>query len=139
MNITVGGVGYVGLSVAVLLSQHNNVTAVDLVPEKVDLINSWKSPIADEYIEKFMVEHEERGLYLIATTDGDLAYADADYIIVAANTEYDANLHQLNTKAVESIISQALRVNEHAPIIIKSTIPVAFTERYHIALPVISR
>lgn len=92
MNITVGGVGYVGLAVAVLLSQHNNVTAVDLIPEKVDLINSWKISIADEYIEKFMVEHEERGLHLIATTDGDLAYADADYIIVAANTEYDAEL-----------------------------------------------
>ena len=92
MNITVGGVGYVGLAVAVLLSQHNNVTAVDLIPEKVDLINSWKISIADEYIEKFMVEHEERGLHLIATTDGDLAYADDDYIIVAANTEYDAEL-----------------------------------------------
>ncbi len=129
IKIAVGGTGYVGLSIAVLLSQHNDVTAVDLIQEKVDRINAWQSPIQDEYIEKYMAEHEERGLSLTATMDGDTAYADADYIIVAANTEYDPKLNYFNTKAVESIIGQALRVNGHAPVIIKSTIPVGFTER----------
>ena len=86
MKIAVGGTGYVGLSLAVLLSQHNDVIAVDIVADKVDLINSWKSPIADEYIEKYLSEHEERGLHIHATTDGDTAYADADFIIFAAPT-----------------------------------------------------
>lgn len=131
MKIAVGGTGYVGLSVAVLLSQHNDVTAVDLIQEKVDKINNWISPIADEYIEKYMAEAKTgtRQLHLRATTDGDSAYATADFIVVAANTEYDKKLHYFNTKAVESIIAQALRCNDHAPIIIKSTIPVGFTEK----------
>ena len=91
-NIAVAGTGYVGLSLAVLLSQHNHVVGVDIVPEKVDLLNSWKSPIQDEYIEKYLTEHEERGLDLTATTDGEAAYRDADYVIIAAPTNvYSTN------------------------------------------------
>lgn len=127
MKIAVAGSGYVGLSLAVLLSQHNDVTAVDIVPEKVDLINAWKSPIQDEYVEKFMAEHEERDLHLHATTDGDTAYADADFIIVAAPTNYDEKLNFFNTSAVESVIEQVLKVNDHGTIVLKSTVPVGFT------------
>ena len=128
-KIAVAGTGYVGLSLAVLLSQHNDLTAVDIVPEKVKLLNSWKSPIKDEYIEKFLAEHEERGLSLRATTDGDSAYADADFVIVAAPTNYDPKQNFFDTSAVEAVISQVLRVSDKAVIVIKSTIPVGFTEK----------
>ena len=129
-NIAVAGTGYVGLSLAVLLSQHNDVTAVDIVPEKVDMLNSWKSPIKDEYIEKFLAEHEERSLSLHATTDGDSAYANADFIIVAAPTNYDPKQNFFDTSAVETVIKQVLNVSsDRAVIIIKSTIPVGFTEK----------
>lgn len=93
MKIAVAGTGYVGLSLAVLLSQHNDVTAVDIVPEKVEMLNQWKSPIQDEYIEKFLAEHDERGLKLIATTDGAEAYKDADFVIIAAPTNVYSTNH----------------------------------------------
>ena len=129
LKIAVAGTGYVGLSLAVLLSQHNDVTAVDIIPEKVEKINQWKSPIQDEYIEKFMAEHEERKLSLTATTDGDAAYADADFIIIAAPTNYDSQKNFFDTSAVESVIEQVLKVNSTGTMVIKSTIPVGFTER----------
>ena len=128
-KIAVAGTGYVGLSLAVLLSQHNEVTAVDIVPEKVALINNWQSPIKDEYIEKFVAEHEERNLNLKATTDGDTAYADADFILIAAPTNYDPKLNFFDTSAVEAVIEQVLKVNQAGTLIIKSTIPVGFTEK----------
>ena len=128
-RIAVAGTGYVGLSLAVLLSQHNDVTAVDIVPEKVDMLNNWTSPIKDEYIEKFLAEHEERGLSLHATTDGDSAYAEAEFVIVAAPTNYDSKQNFFDTSAVEAVISQVLKVSDKAVIIIKSTIPVGFTEK----------
>ncbi len=129
-KIAVAGTGYVGLSLAVLLSQHNDVTAVDIVPEKVDMLNSWKSPIKDEYIEKFLAEHEERSLSLRATTDGDSAYANADFVIVAAPTNYDPKQNFFDMSAVEAVIKQVLNVSSNrAVIIIKSTIPVGFTEK----------
>ena len=128
-RIAVAGTGYVGLSLAVLFSQHNDVTAVDIIQEKVDMLNKWKRPIKDEYIEKFLAEHEERNLSLKATTDGDTAYADADFVIVAAPTNYDPKQNFFDTSAVEAVINQVLRVSERAVIIIKSTIPVGFTEK----------
>ncbi len=129
MKIAIAGTGYVGLSLAVLLSQHNEVTAVDIVPEKVELINSWKSPIQDEYIEKFLNEHEERGLQLKATTDGALAYADADYVIIAAPTNYDPHRNFFDCSAVESVIDLVLKSSDKAMMVIKSTIPVGYTEK----------
>ncbi len=129
MKIAVAGTGYVGLSLAVLLSQHNDVTAVDVLPEKVAKINSWQSPIQDEYIERFLAEHSVRNLSLRATTDGDEAYSRADFVIVAAPTNYDSRQNFFDTSAVESVIEQVLRVSEEAIIVIKSTIPVGFTER----------
>ena len=132
MKIAVAGTGYVGLSLAVLLSQHNEVTAVDIVQSKVDMINDWISPIKDEYIEKYLKEHEERHLALHATTDGDSAYADSDFVIIAAPTNYDPKLSSFDTSAVESVIEQVIRVTKDAPhhptMVIKSTIPVGFTE-----------
>ena len=128
MNIAVAGTGYVGLSLAVLLSQKNHVTAVDILPEKVDLLRSWKSPIRDDYIEKYLREHEERELDLMATTDGAAAYATADYVIVAAPTNYDPQKNYFDTAAVESVIELVLRSSRTAAIIIKSTIPVGYTE-----------
>ncbi|MBQ3458195.1 MAG: UDP-glucose 6-dehydrogenase, partial [Synergistaceae bacterium] len=108
IKIAVAGTGYVGLSMAVLLSQHNDVTAVDIIKEKVDMLNDWQSPIKDEYIEKYMTEAKEgtRTLHLTATTDGDSAYADADFIIIAAPTNYDPKLSSFDTSAVESVIEQ---------------------------------
>lgn len=129
MNIAVAGTGYVGLSLAVLLSQHNHVTAVDIVPEKVDKINHWKSPIQDDYIEKFMSEHEARKLDLTATTDGAAAYASADYVIIAAPTNYDPQKNFFDCSAVESVIDLVLKSSGTAVMIIKSTIPVGYTER----------
>lgn len=128
MKIAVAGTGYVGLSLAVLLSQHNHVVAVDIVPEKVTLLNAWRSPIQDEYIEKYLAEHEERGLNLSATTDGEAAYADADFVVVCAPTNYDPVKNFFDTSAVETVISTVLAVNDHATLVIKSTIPVGYTE-----------
>ena len=129
MNIAVAGTGYVGLSLAVLLSQHNHVTAVDIVPEKVEKINRWESPIQDEYIEKFLAEHAERGLDLRATTDGESAYAAADYVIIAAPTNYDPQKNFFDCSAVESVIELVLKSSPTAMMVIKSTIPVGYTRR----------
>ena len=128
-KIAVAGTGYVGLSLAVLLAQHNEVTAVDIVEEKVRLINEWKSPIQDEYIEKYLAEHEERGLKLRATTDGAGAYADADFVIVAAPTNYDPQRNFFDCSAVEAVIGMALESSSRSIIVIKSTIPVGYTKR----------
>ncbi|MBR5372512.1 MAG: nucleotide sugar dehydrogenase [Oscillospiraceae bacterium] len=128
MKIAVAGTGYVGLSLAVLLSQHNHVTAVDIVPEKVAMINRWKSPIQDDYIEKFLEEHEQRGLDLTATTDGAAAYADADLVIIAAPTNYDPQKNFFDCSAVEAVIDLVLKSSETAVMVIKSTIPVGYTE-----------
>ena len=129
MNIAVAGTGYVGLSLAVLLSQHNHVTAVDIIPEKVEKINSWKSPIQDDYIEKYLLEHEERKLDLCATIDGASAYSTADYVIIAAPTNYDPQKNFFDCSAVESVIDLVLKSSDTAVMIIKSTIPVGYTER----------
>lgn len=124
-NIAVAGTGYVGLSIATLLAQHNHVIAVDIVPEKVDLINQRKSPIQDEYIEKYLSEKE---LDLTATTDGALAYKDAEFVVIAAPTNYDSKKNYFDTSAVESVIELVMRVNPNAIMVIKSTIPVGYTE-----------
>ncbi|MCQ2423250.1 MAG: nucleotide sugar dehydrogenase [Lachnospiraceae bacterium] len=123
-NIAVAGTGYVGLSIATLLAQHNHVTAVDIIPEKVELINKRKSPIQDEYIEKYLAEKE---LDLTATLDGDEAYRHADFVVIAAPTNYDSKRNFFDCSAVESVIEQVLRVNPSATMIIKSTIPVGYT------------
>ncbi len=125
LNIAVAGTGYVGLSLAVLLAQHNNVIAVDIIPEKVEMINNKKSPIQDEYIEKYLAEKE---LNLKATLDGKEAYKDADFVIIAAPTNYDPKRNYFDTSAVESVIEEVLKVNKNAIMIIKSTIPVGYTE-----------
>lgn len=125
LNIAVAGTGYVGLSIATLLAQHNHVTAVDIIPEKVDLINQRKSPIQDEYIEKYLLEKE---LDLTATLDGDSAYQTADFVVIAAPTNYDSQKNYFDTSAVESVIEQVLKVNQKAVMVIKSTIPVGYTE-----------
>lgn len=129
MKIAVAGTGYVGLSLAVLLSQHNEVTAVDILEEKVEKLNNWKSPIQDEYIEKFLAEHEERKLDLKATTDGAAAYKDADYVIIAAPTNYDPAKNFFDCSAVEAVIELVLKSSEKATMIIKSTIPVGYTKK----------
>lgn len=125
LNIAVAGVGYVGMSLAVLLAQHNHVSAVDTVPEKVELINKRQSPIQDEYIEKYLAEKE---LDLQATTDGKEAYCQADIVIIATPTNYDVVKNYFDTSSVESVIEMVLSVNTHATIVIKSTIPVGYTE-----------
>ena len=125
MKIAVAGTGYVGLSIAVLLAQKHQVAAVDIVPEKVAMINSRKSPIQDEYIEKYMAERE---LNLTATLDGNAAYADAEIVVIAAPTNYDSKKNFFDTSAVESVIRQVMAVNPDAIMVIKSTIPVGFTE-----------
>ena len=131
MRIAVAGTGYVGLSLAVLLSQHNDVTAVDILPEKVARINAWSSPIQDEYIEKYLAEHEARGLSLTATTDAAAAYAAADYIIVAAPTNYDPKTNYFDCGAVEAVLTlirEACAGRETKPtVVIKSTVPVGYT------------
>ena len=124
MNIAVAGTGYVGLSIATLLAQHNHVTAVDIIPEKVEMINNRKSPIQDEYIEKYLAEKE---LDLTATTDGVSAYKNADYVVIAAPTNYDSKKNYFDTSAVESVIKLVLEVNPNAIMVIKSTIPVGYT------------
>lgn len=125
LKIAVAGTGYVGLSIATLLAQHNQVTAVDIIPEKVDMINKGKSPIQDDYIEKYLAEKE---LNLVATLDGEAAYKDADYVIIAAPTNYDSQRNYFDTSAVESVIELVLKVNPQAIMVIKSTIPVGYTE-----------
>ena len=125
MKIAVAGTGYVGLSIATLLSQHHQVTAVDVIPEKVDLINSRKSPIQDEYIEKYLAEKE---LNLTATLNGAKAYADADFVVIAAPTNYDPVKNYFDTSHVEEVIELVKKVNPHAIMVIKSTIPVGYTE-----------
>ena len=125
IKIAVAGTGYVGLSIATLLSQHHQVTAVDVSPEKVDLINSRKSPIQDEYIEKYLAEKE---LNLTATLDGAKAYADADFVVIAAPTNYDPVKNYFDTSHVEEVIELVKKVNPHAIMVIKSTIPVGYTE-----------
>ena len=132
MKIAVAGTGYVGLSLAVLLAQKHEVTAVDIVPQKVTLLNQRRSPIQDEYIERYLAEKE---LNLKATLDGESAYRDADFVIIAAPTNYDSQKNFFDTSAVESVIQLVLRCNPETVIVIKSTIPVGFTEtvreKYH--------
>ena len=125
MKIAVAGTGYVGLSMAVLLSQHNTVKAVDLVKEKVDMINAGKSPIIDKEIQEYLSTKE---LDLEATTDGDSAYQDAEFVIISTPTNYDPKLNYFDTSSVESVIQQVIAVNPDAVMIIKSTVPVGFTE-----------
>ena len=120
-NIAVAGTGYVGLSIATLLAQHNHVTAVDIIPNKVELINNKKSPIQDEYIEKYLAEKE---LDLTATLDGKAAYKDADYVVIAAPTNYDPVKNFFDTHHIEDVIDLVISVNPDAVMIIKSTIPV---------------
>ena len=132
MKIAVAGTGYVGLSIATLLSQHHEVMAVDIVPEKVDLINHKKSPIQDEYIEKYLAE---KNLNLTATLDAEAAYKDADFVVIAAPTNYDSKKNFFDTSAVEAVIKLVIQYNPDAIMVIKSTIPVGFTvsvrEKYH--------
>lgn len=123
-KIAVAGTGYVGLSIAVLLAQHNHVKAVDIVPEKVEMINKRKSPIQDEYIEKYL---KEKDLDLTATLDGEAAYADAEFVVIAAPTNYDSKKNYFDTSAVETVIKLVMQVNPNAIMIIKSTIPVGYT------------
>ena len=131
-TIAVAGTGYVGLSLAVLLAQHNKVYAVDIVPEKVDLINNRKSPIQDEYIEKYLAEKE---LDLTATLDAESAYSNADFVVIAAPTNYDSVTQHFNTTAVENVIELVMKANPNAIMVIKSTVPVGYTasvrERYN--------
>ena len=132
MRIAVAGTGYVGLSIATLLSQHHEVTAVDIVPEKVAMINRRQSPIQDEYIEKYLAEKDLR---LTATLDAEAAYRDAELVVIAAPTNYDSRRNYFDTSAVENVIETVLRVNRNAIMVIKSTIPVGYTksvrEKYH--------
>lgn len=130
-RIAVAGTGYVGLSIATLLAQHNKVTAVDIVPEKVEMINAGKSPIQDEYIEKYLAEGKEGKwqLDLTATLDAEVAYKDADFVVIAAPTNYDPQKNFFDCSAVESVIEQVLAVNSDAIMVIKSTIPVGYTEK----------
>ena len=123
--IAVAGTGYVGLSLAVLLAQHNTVKAIDIVKSKVDLINDRKSPIQDDYIEKYLAEKQ---LDLVATLDAEHAYKDAEYVIIAAPTNYDSATHHFDTSAVEAVIELVMKANPDAWMIIKSTIPVGYTE-----------
>lgn len=125
IKIAVAGTGYVGLSIATLLSQNHEVTAVDIIQEKVDLINKRQSPIQDEYIEKYLMK---KNLMLTATTDGEQAYSDADYVVIAAPTNYDSKKNFFDTSAVESVINTVMKVNPDAYIVIKSTVPVGYTQ-----------
>ena len=125
MKIAVAGTGYVGLSIATLLAQHNSVMAVDIIPEKVEMINNRVSPIQDEYIEKYFAEKE---LDLVATLDGNYAYSNAEFVVIAAPTNYDSKLNFFDTSAVESVIKLVMECNPNAVMVIKSTVPVGFTE-----------
>ncbi len=132
MKIAVAGTGYVGLSIATLLAQHNEVTAVDIIPEKVEMINRRQSPIQDEYIERYLAEKE---LNLTATLDAEATYKNAEFVVIAAPTNYDSRLNYFDTSAVENVIETVMRVNPSAFMVIKSTIPVGYTvsvrEKYH--------
>ena len=132
IKIAVAGTGYVGLSIATLLSQHHEVMAVDIIPEKVDLINRRRSPIQDEYIEKYLAEKD---LELTATLDAEAAYRNADFVVIAAPTNYDSKKNFFDTSAVEAVIKLVMQYNPNAIMVIKSTIPVGFTaavrEKYH--------
>ena len=132
LKIAVAGTGYVGLSIATLLAQHHKVTAVDIIPEKVELINNRKSPIQDEYIEKYLAEKE---LNLTATLDAEEAYTDADFVVIAAPTNYDSKKNFFDTSAVEAVIKLVIQYNPEAIMVIKSTIPVGYTasvrEKFH--------
>jgi UDPglucose 6-dehydrogenase len=125
MRIAVAGTGYVGMSIAVLLAQHHQITAVDILPQKVALINQKKSPIQDDEIERFFAE---KPLNLVATTDGDMAYSEADFVVVSTPTDYDPKKNYFDTSSVDSVIRQVMRVNKDATIVIKSTVPVGYTE-----------
>lgn len=125
LNIAVAGTGYVGLSIATLLAQHNHVTAVDVIPEKVEMLNNRKSPIQDDYIEKYLAEKD---LDLTATLDGAAAYKDADFVVIATPTNYDSKMNYFDTSLVEDVIKLVLSVNQDAIMVIKSTIPVGFTK-----------
>lgn len=132
MKITVAGTGYVGLSIAVLLAQHNEVVAIDIVEEKVALINERKSPIQDEYLEKYLAEKE---LDLVATTDAQKAYSDADFVVIATPTNYDSRLNFFDTSAVESVVELVRKYNKKAVLVIKSTIPVGYTQSLRAKFP----
>ena len=125
LKIAVAGTGYVGLSISVLLAQHHHVTAVDIISDKVDLINQRKSPIQDDYIEKYLAEKE---LDLTATLDAEAAYGDADFVVIAAPTNYDSKKNFFDTSAVEAVIKLVIQYNPEAIMVIKSTIPVGYTE-----------
>lgn len=124
-KFAIAGTGYVGLSIATLLAQHNVVKAVDIVPEKVKLINQKKSPIQDDYIEKYLAEKE---LNLEATTDAECAYSDAEFVVIAAPTNYDSSTQHFDTSAVENVIDLVMKFNPNAIMVIKSTIPVGYTK-----------
>ena len=124
MKIAVAGTGYVGLSNAVLLAQHNEVYAVDILQEKVDLLNQGKSPIQDKELEQYLSEKE---LHLTATTDGNSVYSKVDYVIISTPTNYDPKKNYFDTSSVEAVIEQVLAVNHEAYIVVKSTVPVGFT------------
>ena len=132
MNIAIAGTGYVGLSIATLFAQHHKVIAVDIIPEKVELINNKKSPIQDDYIEKYLAEKD---LDLTATLDAEAAYSDADFVVIAAPTNYDSKKNFFDTSAVESVIKLVIQYNPEAIMVIKSTIPVGYTssirEKFH--------
>ncbi|MDE6608123.1 MAG: UDP-glucose 6-dehydrogenase, partial [Lachnospiraceae bacterium] len=128
-NIAVAGTGYVGLSIATLLAQHNHVTAVDVIPEKVDLINQRKSPIQDEYIEKYLAEKK---LDLTATLDGAEAYRDADFVVIAAPTNYDPVKNYFDTHCIEDVIDLVLSVSPNPVMVIKSTIPVGYCRNLYV-------
>ncbi|PRT66185.1 UDP-glucose 6-dehydrogenase, partial [Streptococcus anginosus] len=125
MKIAVAGTGYVGLSIAVLLAQHHQVVAVDIIPKKVELINQKQSPIQDDYIEKYLAEKE---LNLLATLNAEKAYQNADFVVIAAPTNYDPKKNFFDTSAVESVIKTVLKYNPEAIMVIKSTVPVGYTE-----------
>ena len=127
-NIAVAGTGYVGLSIATLLSQHHHVTAVDIIPEKVEMINNKKSPIQDKYIERFLAEDVAgvRKLDLTATLDAEAAYSNADFVVIAAPTNYDSQKNFFDTSSVEAVIKLVMKYNPNAIMVIKSTIPVGY-------------
>ncbi|MGN0222370.1 MAG: 3-hydroxyacyl-CoA dehydrogenase NAD-binding domain-containing protein, partial [Prevotella sp.] len=128
-KIAVAGTGYVGMSIATLLAQHHQVTAVDVIPEKVEKINNRISPIQDEYIEKYLAEKE---LHLTATLDGATAYQDADFVVIAAPTNYDPVKNFFDTHHIEDVIDMVLAVNPNAVMVIKSTIPVGYTRSLYV-------
>ena len=129
MNIAIAGTGYVGMSIATLLAQHNEVTAVDVVPERVDMVNHKKSPIQDDYIEEYLAT---KPLNLKATLDQEAGYKDAEFVVIAAPTNYDPKMNFFDTSAVEAVINVVLKVNPDAVMVIKSTIPVGYTRGLYV-------